>query len=222
MNKTKCPDCNVEVTTNNITKHKNSKSCLRNQNKTEIKPKIKVDRSGKNNPMYGKPGANQFTTGRQTEHSSETKEKIRLNNIGHKHTAEFKQARSFYAKKNNLGGVRQSNHIHYKDKILGSTYELMLVEDLERNNIKWDTCKKFNYTSPDGKARTYTPDIYLPDYDIYLDPKNDFLINSINPRLGFKDSDKIKWACEQNEITVFILNKNQLTWESILTEMEKV
>jgi len=43
-----------------------------------------------------------------------------------------------------------------------------------------------------------------------LDPKNDFLINNINPRIGFKDVDKIKLVEIQNSIKIFILNKEQL------------
>lgn len=43
-----------------------------------------------------------------------------------------------------------------------------------------------------GIKHTYTPDFYLPEYNVYLDPKNDYLINNINPGLGFKDVDKIR------------------------------
>jgi len=125
------------------------------------------------------------------------------------------------AKAHNLGGVRQSKWIKYKDKILGSTYELQVVIDLEKNNIKWDTCSKFKYEDPFGKIRSYTPDLYLSDYDIYLDPKNDFLINNINPSLGFKDIDKIKLVEIQNNIKVFVLSKLQLNWEYIKSLIEK-
>ena len=60
------------------------------------------------------------------------------------------------------------------------------------------------------KKHTYTPDLYLPDYNVYLDPKNDFLIENINPTLGYSDKDKINWVMEQNGVRVIILNKNQL------------
>jgi hypothetical protein len=69
---------------------------------------------------------------------------------------------------------------------------LKLAISLDENNIKWDTCSRFNYIDRFGKSRTYTPDFYLIDYDVYLDPKNDFLINNINPSLGFSDKEKIK------------------------------
>ena len=45
----------------------------------------------------------------------------------------------------------------------------------------------------------------------------DFLINNVNPRLGFRDVDKIALASTQNSITVLILNSTQLNWEYIKT-----
>ena len=123
------------------------------------------------------------------------------------------------AKERGLGGVRQSKWIKYKDKTLGSSYEYILVLSLDENNIKWDTCKKFNYIDPFGKHRTYTPDIYLIDFDVYLDPKNNFLINNKNPKLGFSDKEKIDRVCNQNNIRVIILNKNELTWDKIKNKL---
>lgn len=134
---------------------------------------------------------------------------------GHPHTEESKQHLSKLAKERGFGGVTQSRWIVYKGKTLGSSYELKLAEDLDRHNIKWDTCNRFNYVDPTGKKRTYTPDLYLLDYNVYLDPKNDFLINNINPSLGFSDKEKIQLAEEQNNITVLILDKTQLSWETV-------
>lgn len=147
--------------------------------------------------------------------SEETRQKISTSSRGRKHTEESKERLSEYAKKNGLGGVTQSRWIQYKGKTLGSSYELELVQDLERHSVKWDTCKKFNYIDNRGKARTYTPDIYLPDYDVYLDPKNDYLIENINPNLGFMDCEKIDWVMRQNNVIIHILNKDQLNWSYI-------
>ena len=114
-----------------------------------------------------------------------------------------------------LGGVTQSRWIEYNGKTLGSSYELILAKSLDENKIKWDTCKKIYYIDPFGKKRSYTPDIYLVDYNVYLDPKNDFLIENINPSLGFSDKEKIKLVEDQNDIRIFILNKNQLEWNTV-------
>lgn len=114
-----------------------------------------------------------------------------------------------------LGGVRQTKKILYNGFKLGSTYEVKLAKDLDTNNIKWIIPKRIKYIDINNKIHYYTPDFYLPDYNIYLDPKNDFLINNINPKLGYKDSDKINWVCKQNNIKIFILNKDQLNWKYI-------
>ena len=114
-----------------------------------------------------------------------------------------------------LGGVRPTKKVLYRGVKLGSTYEVELAKDLDSNNVNWNIPKRIKYFDLNNKLHYYSPDLYLPDYNIYLDPKNDFLINNINPRLGYKDSDKIKWVCEQNNIKVFILNKDQLTWKYI-------
>lgn len=147
--------------------------------------------------------------------SNETRLKLSNAAKGRRHSEETKANLSRMAKERKFGGVTQSRWIKYKGKTLGSSYELEVVKSLDANNIRWDTCTSFNYIDPNGKQRTYTPDIYLVDYDVYLDPKNDFLIENINPSLGFKDSEKIQRVSEQNNITVFILNKDQLCWTVI-------
>lgn len=134
---------------------------------------------------------------------------------GKKHSTETKEKLSKLAIKNGLGGTTQSRWIRYNGKTLGSSYELKVAKSLDLNGIKWDTCKKFNYIDPFGKTRTYTPDFFLPDYNVYLDPKNDFLIEKINPSLGFNDCKKIKLASKQNGIKVVVINKNQLDWKEI-------
>lgn len=149
--------------------------------------------------------------------SDETRKKLSRSSLGRKHSKETKKILADLAKKRNFGGVTQSRWIEYKGKKLGSRYELQLVKDLDKHNIKWDTCSRFEYIDLYQKRRTYTPDIYLIDYDVYLDPKNDFLINNKNPALGFSDIEKIQWVMEQNSIRVLILNKNQLSWEYIKT-----
>lgn len=96
-----------------------------------------------------------------------------------------------------------------------SSYEVEVAKSLDLHKIKWVQPKRVPYKDPTGKLHYYTPDLYLPDYNIYLEPKNDYLINNVNPKLGYKDTDKIRWAEEYNKIKVLLLNKDQLTWEAI-------
>lgn len=168
----------------------------------------------------GHGGCNQFTKaknlGQKICVSQETRRKIsEKSKVQPPKSKEVLEKLSKLAKERNLGGVRQSKWIKYKDKILGSTYEYKLVLSLDENNINWDTCPRFNYIDPNGKKRTYRPDIYLIDYDVYLDPKNDFLIKNINPSLGFSDKEKIDLVCEQNNIKILILDKYELCWNKV-------
>ena len=128
------------------------------------------------------------------------------------------------AKERRLGGVRQSKTIEYNGRKLGSKYEYEVAVSLDQYKVKWNTCERLEYIDPFGKKRTYTPDFYLPEYDIYLDPKNDFLINNINPHLGFSDIEKISIVEKAHHIKILVLNKNQLTWPCIkdmITEIKK-
>ncbi len=135
--------------------------------------------------------------------------------IGRKWTQEEKNKLSAHARSHGYGGVKQSQKTLYKGVLLESSYEVAVAMSLDAYFVEWEKPGRFNYIDCYGKNRTYRPDLYLPKYDIYLDPKNDFLINNINPTLKFKDVDKIQWVCEQNDITVLILNKNQLSWSDI-------
>lgn len=135
---------------------------------------------------------------------------------GHPHTEEFKLKMRNLAIERGLGGFNMRRGKYYNNIKLDSSYEVLLAKDLDDNNIQWERCDKFLYHI-DGKAHWYTPDFYLPEYNIYLDPKNDFLIENINPKLGFKDIDKINQVMLENNINILILNKDQLTWEAIKT-----
>lgn len=83
-----------------------------------------------------------------------------------------------------------------------SSYEVKLSEVLNSLNIKWSRPSFFWYTDKKGNKRRYYPDFYLPDYDVYLDPKNDYLIKS--------DIDKIIKTAKQNDIQIVILGKEKI------------
>lgn len=129
---------------------------------------------------------------------------------GKHHTQESKDKLKEAAIKNNLGGHPYRKNISYKGNTLDSSLEYDLAVILDKQGIRWERCSRFDYVDNNQKQHTYTPDFYLPDYNVYLDPKNDYLIENVNPALGFKDSDKIKWASQQNNITVFILSQEDV------------
>jgi hypothetical protein len=137
---------------------------------------------------------------------------------GRAHTESTKAKLSNIAKVREFGGFNMRNKGFFYNGIkLDSSYEVAVAKSLDLNAINWVRCKRFAYKTPEGVLHYYTPDFYLPDYDVYLDPKNDFLINNINPKLGYKDVDKITWVMQQNNIRILILNSTQLDWLTIKT-----
>lgn len=134
----------------------------------------------------------------------------------YKHTEEFKKKQSINALKNhyeNHFGSRKS-YLYNGVKFI-SSYELKVAKDLDDNNIKWQKPSRLPYIDFNGKNHHYTADFYLPEYDVYLDPKNTYLIENINPKMGYSDKQKIDWVMEQNNVKIIILNENQLCWKEI-------
>ncbi len=168
---------------------KNTNDTLKKQSES-LKLKYK---EGYVNPRKGKPG-----TFLGKHHTEETKEKIRRSAII-----------------NELGGWNRRNQIIYRDVKLGSSYEVLVAKELDKNNIKWIRPSYLLYKDNKEKEHRYYPDFYLPDYDVYLDPKNDYLLNNINKNFGYSDLQKIKWVEEQNKVKIVILNKDNLKWQFI-------
>ena len=132
------------------------------------------------NTMKGRKGRSQTT---------ETKEKLSRIRV------ESLNENAFYSKRTK-----------YKNVTLDSSYELILAEDLDRNGIIWIRPKSLVWLDGSQKRR-YIPDFYLPEFDVYLDPKNDYLIK--------KDQRKIDAVVKFNNVKIFILTKNELNWSSI-------
>lgn len=92
---------------------------------------------------------------------------------------------------------------------LQSTYELAVFEILCELGIVWSRPKALKY---DGK--NYFADFFLHDYNIWLDPKNDYK--------AVIDAEKIERVMAQNGVRVYVLLKHQITKDYIgrLAEMD--
>ena len=124
-----------------------------------------------------------------------------------KNSKAYRQSLSIRAKENGFGGKRNSKRFYYKNICLDSSYEVKIAKDLDKNNILWTRPAHFLWRDGTGEQHRYYPDFYLPKFNVYLDPKNDYLIK--------KDKNKIKRVAEQNNIKLYVLNKNELKWISI-------
>jgi hypothetical protein len=113
----------------------------------------------------------------------------------------------------NFGKVNSIN-IKYEQKDgkivnLQSSYEEKVAIELDKYDVKWIRPSYLKYIDIKGNSRKYFPDFYLIDYDVYLDPKNDYLIKT--------DIDKINRSSKQNNVKIFILREKELKWNKILT-----
>ncbi len=105
-----------------------------------------------------------------------------------------------------LGGYRPhpNRGKKYKDIWFDSAWEVRVAVSLDENNIRWERPKIGFLWNEKNK---YYPDFYLPDFDVYLDPKNEYLVK--------KDAFKISEASHLNNIRVLVLAEHQLSWDYI-------
>lgn len=112
----------------------------------------------------------------------------------------------------NCGGQKQTHRSKiYNNKnemfVSESSFEVRLSKILNSLNIYWIRPKYVWYIDSKGNKRRYYPDFYLPDHDLYIDPKNDFLIKT--------DIDKINRASKDNNILIIVLGDKYITTDSI-------
>ncbi len=111
----------------------------------------------------------------------------------------------------NCGGETNFKKYSYKGITMDSSWEVELAEFLDNNGIVWTRSRKLclMYIDEDGCKRRYYPDFYLPEYDIYLDPKNKYLQE--------KDESKLQKVRAQHDITLWsgFLNKIKENLESL-------
>ena len=111
----------------------------------------------------------------------------------------------------NCGGQKHTNrskmfNIDNIEFTMESSYEVIVAESLNNHNVLWIRPGYLLYRDSEDLIRRYYPDFYLPEYDLFLDPKNDYLIKT--------DIDKINTVANQNSIRIFILGKDFLKYET--------
>jgi hypothetical protein len=98
----------------------------------------------------------------------------------------------------NCGGKLGYRRFPYKGFTMDSRWEVEIAKWMDEKGIKWDRSRKrhmFQWVDNDGDTRKYFPDFYLPDLDIYLDPKNDYYLD--------RDMPKLKQVIDTYGITLF-------------------
>ena len=161
-----------------------NKECIKRSHKNhELRCPLNINRVYKNG-MLGKNGSNQYI---------KAKEKGLEKPI------------------HNFGGYRENSGHSKKYKVLDSfgkqttlqsSYELLCAKILDNLNIKWF---RPSYLKYDDKK--YFPDFYLPNFDIYLDPKNNYK--------ALQDEEKINKVIKENNVKVYVLTLDLLTEDNI-------
>lgn len=142
--------------------------------------------------------------------------------FSHPQTEEHKQKMRKIAFERHWGGWHTARTYDYNGIKLDSTYEVKFAQDLDNNNIKWSRPTPLNWTDANGKEHLYYPDFYIEEFNVYVDTKNDYLINHINPKFGITDLEKIDNVMKQNPgIKIIVLDKQQLSFNSLLEKLEK-
>ena len=234
MKKTKCCKCQRFITNNNFKRHNETcdgtyfegphKSWFKKSKEEIYRDRVenlkKARNSLKNRPAWNKgldkndPRVKKNADAIKTAHKEGRVDKSYLDN------PEYKLKKSQIAKSQGFGGYKEnagkSKKFYYNDSFgkkvcLQSTYELRCAEILDELEINWIRPTYIKYNG----NKKYFPDFYLVDYDIYLDPKNNFLAK--------RDQEKISCVCDQNNVQVLILTEDKLTKEFIknATESER-
>lgn len=115
----------------------------------------------------------------------------------------YKKLLSINSKNNtNCGGETNYRKYTYKNIFMDSSWELDIAKWLDEHNIDWQRTRKimFWWTDINGNKRRYYPDFYLPKYDLYLDPKNKYLLK--------KDDYKLNQVIKENHINLIYGHKD--------------
>lgn len=219
MKKKLCSHCGTLITAPNLERHEAScsglgtwrtKELARKSQKSTTYPCVKCNKVFKSSSALNGHTARSHTyreqqRGRAIKGITKQKE-MGIWGKGYPHTEATKQKLSAIACARLVKHSKYSKNIAYRDGIiLESTYELRVAEILDELGIEWQKVRRGFIWNDDGRVRRYIPDFYLPAYDLYLDPKNDYLVK--------KDERKIKSAMAINNIRVLVITNDQINKE---------
>lgn len=95
---------------------------------------------------------------------------------------------TFNSKSNpNCGGETNRKKFKYKGICMDSSWEVTLAHWMDENNIEWKRDKNiwFEWIDEFNQKHRYHPDFYLPIIDLYVDPKNNYLIKQDKFKLEY-------------------------------------
>lgn len=195
------------------------RKCLKNKNSfinhertcpQNPQRKYKNGFAGKTSPTKGTTKFNNDIVQKRTEtrNARIASGEIDTSVFRRNHTEETKDKLSQLACERISKHSKYTKNVEYQPGIiLESSYEVRVAEILDSLGIEWIKVRRGYIWDDNGKRRRYIPDFYLPKQDIFLDPKNDYLIK--------KDKRKIESAMKLNNIKVVILSDDMINEELI-------
>lgn len=92
--------------------------------------------------------------------------------------------------KNGIRSNRSKIYCHHTNSYVwvDSNWEIAVAKYLNSLNINWLRPKYIPWVDSFGKNRKYFPDFYLPDYNLYLDPKNPYRMKIDKEKLSIISS----------------------------------
>jgi hypothetical protein len=91
--------------------------------------------------------------------------------IGNKHTEKTKKHLSEKALLSKHRRLQRNIQV-YNGIMMDSSWEVELAKRLDALKIKWTRPDPLPWIDDHGITHNYFPDFYLPEYNLYLDPKN--------------------------------------------------
>jgi hypothetical protein len=168
-----CKYCSLDFSELNVSERANhTRWCLEN-------PKRSTYYSGDCKQMHTKEAIAKRTIGIKKAHADGKYDHVNRKGktLGFKHSAATKAVMSQKAlasKHRRL--VRSIREYKRKDGtivMLDSSWEESLARRLDEIDVTWVRPEHpISYVGFDGKEHNYFPDFYLPNFDLYLDPKN--------------------------------------------------
>jgi hypothetical protein len=115
--------------------------------------------------------------------------------ISRPHTEATKKLISKKALESNHRRLLKSTRVYVKVDgtrvMLDSSWEEALAKRLDEINIKWERpITPLIWQDSSGRQRKYFPDFYLPDFQIYLDPKNQYAFKVQSEKIEFLKSNR--------------------------------
>lgn len=169
---------------------------------------------GRKNPWN--KGRSQAIDARITGHSAHTRALCRVLAKGRTHSEEAKAKIRRYAVAAALGGHTSKQRLTYRTRQgsvvhLHSSYEVRVAQALDAAGVEWTRPAPLAWQDALGVAHRYYPDFYLPQQNVYLDPKN--------PYLQQKDRAKLHAVATQRGVIILVLGPDELTCAAIFAKI---